>query len=73
MKWAVYCQIDDEIDCVFFKTEVEARRHVDELVGKARDASDEGVTPDWDITLLQVRGEVRQIPFDGSYRLYEVA
>lgn len=73
MKWAVYWQHDDEIECQFFKTETEARGHISTLIKACEAECDEGYMPDWDITLLQVKGEVRPIPFDGSLSLKEVA
>ena len=72
MHFAVYWQHDDEIECVFHTTEQAARQHVSALIKQTEDLTDEGVQPDWDITLLKVIGEVQQIPFDGDYRLKEV-
>lgn len=69
MKWAVYWQLKDDIECAFFRDEKEARQQVDKLMLEMTAAADEDGTPDWDITLLKVVGEVRQIPFDGGYRL----
>ena len=62
MKWAVYWEPDD-IECVFFQTEAEARAKVKDLIHDCEEASaDAERNLDWAITLLQVRGEVRDSP-----------
>ena len=71
MNWAVYWQQEDEIECCFFKTEEEARAHVQALISECEDLSDVDGTPDWEITLLRVIGEVREVAFDGRLALEE--
>lgn len=71
MKWAVYWQPDD-IESQFFKTEAEARAKVASLIAECEEASANAERNlNWDITLLQVRGEVHDTP--NGYRLREVA
>ena len=74
MHYAVYWQPGDEmIECAFFGTEEAARGKVASLIADADGCADDGRIPDWDITLLRVIGEVRQIPMgDGGYALVEV-
>ena len=77
MKWAVYWQPgDDDIEVVFYRDESTARAKVAALITECtecEDAREEEGRPFWDITLLQVRGEVREMPWDGDLKLTEVA
>ena len=73
MKWAVYWE-EDEIECVFFATETEARVRISTLISDYDDRyAGEEERPDWAITLLQVRAEVRQVLYGcGDLSLVEV-
>jgi len=63
MKWAVYWQHEDEIECAFFRTEDQARLKVEELCLQCEAASaDAEKNLDWDITLLCNMGEVHWGP-----------
>jgi hypothetical protein len=65
MKWAVYWQDHVEgIDVQFFKTEDEARAKVAELIAKCEDIMHEEDYHNWDITLLEVKGEVTAVPYN---------
>ena len=61
MKWAVYWQdhIGFDINCEFFKTREEAETKVKELMAEQNKLSADERDIYLDITLLQVRGEVR--------------
>jgi hypothetical protein len=74
MKWAVYWQPNEDIEIAFFKTEKEAREKLRELsvLNDLETENREGKRPFWDITLLQVKGEMREIPYDGTLALYEI-
>jgi hypothetical protein len=74
MKWAVYWQPGDDIDIRFCKLKEDARHFLKTLI-KANDQATEdaeGYRPHWDITLLQVRAEAREVPFDGDLAIYDV-
>ena len=72
MKWAVYWQpADDDIEIRFFKTKVEALVRIRQLTAICEDYTDERGRPNWDITLLQVAGEVRD-DYIGGFQLYPV-
>lgn len=63
MKWAIYWEKDNEINCEFRKTEEEARARVAELIAACDEASQDGeAIQTWETTLLQVRGEVHNTP-----------
>lgn len=72
MKWCVYWQCtNEEIECEFFKTEAEARARVDALILECENTWTEGFTSNWDITLMEVKGEVHQHALgDGSLKLF---
>ena len=72
MKWAVYWQPGDDIEVVFYRDESAARDKVAALITECEDAREEEGRPYWDITLLQVRGEVREMPWDGDLKLTAV-
>ena len=59
MKWAVYIDKQEhDIECIFFKTEEEARKHIVMLIKECEQVSaDEEQNLHWDITLLEVKGE----------------
>ncbi len=72
VSWAVYWQEGrSDPDCVFFTTKAEAIAQIDKLIKKAEDLTDETGTPDWEITLLEVKGEVQQVPFRLGWALVE--
>ena len=58
MKYAVYVQNEDSTECIFFKTEEEAKLHISAQIRECEDVS-EGMEKNlhWDITLLKVTGE----------------
>jgi len=60
MKWAVYIDNpDEELVCAFFKTEEEARQHIQYVIKNCEiDSENEERNLFWDITLLEVKGEV---------------
>jgi hypothetical protein len=69
MKWCVYWQPDD-VETSFFKTEAEARAFVAKLIAENEALGEDGESlPFWDITLMEIRGEVEEVPFDGSLAL----
>jgi hypothetical protein len=58
-KWAVY---SDNTDLEFFATESEARNRVQELIKQCYESADYESVWSWDITLLEVKGEVQETP-----------
>ena len=58
-KWAVY---SDNTDLEFFATESEARDRVQQLIDKSLECVDYESAWSWDITLLEVKGEVQETP-----------
>jgi hypothetical protein len=62
MKYAVYYQNDEDIECTFFKTEEEAKANIVDLIIKCEeDSADAERNLNWDITLLKVIGECHWI------------
>jgi len=60
MKYAVYVDnvLNDSIECLFYKTEEEAKASIVDLITKCEeDSVDKEKNLDWDITLLKVIGE----------------
>ena len=58
MKYAVYYQNGDEMGCLFFKTEEEAKANIGKLIKDCEEDSEETEKNlNWDITLLKVIGE----------------
>jgi hypothetical protein len=75
MKWAVYWQPGADIEIRFFPIEAEARDFLKNLIRVNEEALSlsEEHPPFWDITLLKICGEVREVPFGmGDLALYEV-
>jgi hypothetical protein len=73
-KWAVYWQPGDDIEIRFFPLEADARDFLKNLMRANKEANSlsEEHPAFRDITLLQVRGEVREIPFGlGDLAFYE--
>ncbi len=72
MKWAVYWDnpLADATECLFYKTREAAMDKIDELIAAQEQASTDNERNEfWDITLLEVKGEVQQIPFGMESRL----
>ena len=72
MNWAVYWQdhLGTDINCLFFKTREEAEAKVNSLMAEQDKLSeDHERNIDLDITLLQVRGEVRPQSPDSHLKL----
>ncbi len=62
MKWAVYWQPDD-LEIAFFNTESLAKEKIASLIEECEAISaDMEENLDWDITLMEVKGEVHQDP-----------
>jgi hypothetical protein len=58
MRYAVYCQNEDSTECLFYKTEEEAKACIGELIKECEEQSEnEEKNLNWDITLLKVIGE----------------
>lgn len=58
MKYAVYSQNEDSTECLFFKTEEEAKVCIGEIIRECESYSEDGEKNlHWDITLLKVIGE----------------
>ncbi len=61
MKYAVYVDNpkSDSLDCNFYKTKEEALDAIDGLIGRCeQESADAEKNLHWDITLLEVKGEV---------------
>lgn len=62
MKWCVYWQPND-CETNFFKTESEARAFVEKLIAENEALAEDGDgIPYWDITLMEIKGEVEESP-----------
>ena len=60
MRFAVYWQEKDDIEIIFYATEAEARQKIAALIEENEERF-EGEAPEhWDITLLEIRGEVKR-------------
>ena len=60
MKYAVYVDnvLNDSIECLFYKTEGEARASIGRVIKECEGYSEDAEKNlDWDITLLKVIGE----------------
>lgn len=58
MKYAVYAERYNGIECFFFKTEEEAKSKINSLIEVCESLSvDTEENLHWDITLLEVKGE----------------
>jgi hypothetical protein len=62
VNWAVYWEPND-IECMFFRSEEEALAMIAKLIAECdEESADVECNLHWDITLLQVRGEVHDSP-----------
>ena len=60
MKFAVYWQPGNDIEIIFYATEQEARQKIAALIDENDERFEGEVAEDWDITLLEIRGEVKR-------------
>jgi hypothetical protein len=58
MKYAIYYQTEDSTECLFYKTEEEAKTCIGELIKECEEYSESRERNlNWEITLLKVIGE----------------
>ena len=58
MKYAVYCQDENTTECLFYKTEEEAKTSIGKIIKECEGCSeDREKNLHWDIILLKIIGE----------------